>query len=255
MLESTHLSYLATPGLSKNETTEPKKLESSRDLPTTVVMIATSPKVILDMGSSVAMTVAADKGGQLSPDRFASTLTVPIGPEEVAHASHDPISVIGDPCGSMVVLVVSSATMSSIFAPKVMGADSFSGPRVQTQSSTKPVKPVGAVQAPSESPQVAKEDGEDDFVGSEGLDITNYDFESEGVNLPGPTIRELVGDLDKSWGNSKEWMLQLRDGRQLVIPLSLYQSPDCMSVCSSLEGECVPGNVSITNVGQMRMWG
>ena len=47
-------------------------------------------------------------------------------------------------------------------------------------------------------PQVAKEDGEEDFVGSEGSDTTNYDFESEGVNLSGPTIRKLVGDLDKS---------------------------------------------------------
>ena len=204
VLESTHLSSLATPGLSRSETTEPKKFESSRDLFTTAVMIATSPEVISDMGSFVAATVVAGEGGKLSPDRFAPTLIVPIGPEEVAHASHNPISVTDDPCGSMVVPVVSSATMSSIFASEVMGADSFSGPRLQTQSSTKPVKLVGVVQAPSESPQVAKEDGEDDFVGSKGSDITNYDFESEGVNLPGPTIRELVGDLDKSWGNSKE---------------------------------------------------
>ena len=45
---------------------------------------------------------------------------------------------------------------------------------------------------------MAKEDGEEDFVGSEGSATTNYDFESEGVHLPSPTIRELVGDLDKS---------------------------------------------------------
>ena len=97
---------------------------------------------------------------------------------------------------------------------------------------------------------MAKKDGEEDFLGSEGSATTNYDFESEGVHLPSPTIRELVGDLDKSWSNSKDWMLQLRDGRQLVIPLSLYRSPDYMSVCSSLEGECVTGNIYITNVGQ-----
>ena len=91
VLESTHLSCLATPGLSRSETTELKKFESSRDLPTTPVMITTSPEVISDMGSSVAAMVVASEGGQLSLDRFAPTLTVPIGPKEVAHASHDPI--------------------------------------------------------------------------------------------------------------------------------------------------------------------
>ena len=42
---------------------------------------------------------------------------------------------------------------------------------------------------------------------SEGLGTSIF----EGAQLPGPTIRELVGDLDKSWGNSKDWILQLRD--------------------------------------------
>ena len=54
----------------------------------------------------------------------------------------------------------------------------------------------------------------------------------------------------KSLGNSKDWMLQLHDGRQLVLPLSLYRSPDCVSVCSSMEGERVPGTASIVNEGQ-----
>ena len=44
------------------------------------------------------------------------------------------------------------------------------------------------------------------------------------------------------------------DGRQLVLLLSLYRSPDCMLVYSSLEGECVPGNASITNEGQRVSW-
>ena len=43
-----------------------------------------------------------------------------------------------------------------------------------------------------------------------------------------PTIRELVSDLDKSWGNSKKWMLQLQDGRQIVI---LYLYIDLQRVC------------------------
>ena len=93
---------------------------------------------------------------------------------------------------------------------------------------------------------MASEDGDENLVGSEGSVTSDF----EGVQLPSPTIRELVGDLDKSWGNSKDWILQLCDGRQLVLPLSLYRSLDYMSVCSSLEGECVPGNVSSTNEGQ-----
>ena len=50
-------------------------------------------------------------------------------------------------------------------------------------------------------------------MGSEGLVTSDF----EGAQLPGPTIKELVGDLDKSWGNSKDWILQLCDGRQLVL--------------------------------------
>ena len=81
VLETSHPSCLANTSLSRSETTEPKKLESSRDLPTTAMMLATSSEVISTMGSSVAATKVAGEGGQLSPDRFASTLTVPIGLE------------------------------------------------------------------------------------------------------------------------------------------------------------------------------
>ena len=95
------------------------------------------------------------------------------------------------------------------------------------------------------SSPVALEDGDEDFVSSEGPGTSVF----EGAQVTGPTIRELVGDLDKSWGNSKDWILQLRDGRQLVLPLSLCRSPNSMSVCSSLEGGCVPGNESYTNEG------
>ena len=266
VLETSHWNCLANPSLSRSETTDSKKIGSSNDSPTTAVMLAMSPKVISDTSSSVVATKVAGEGGQHSPTHFAPSSTVPIGPEEVAHASHDPVSATGDLSGSMLVLVVSSATMSSTIASTVTGANSFGGPSLETQSYTMSVKPVGVVQASSESviaysdpmvstqvsltSQVATEDGEEDFVGSEGSATTKYDSDSEGVHLHGPTIRELVGDLDKSWGNSKDWMLQLRDGRQLVLPLSLYRYPNCMSVCSSLEGECVPGNASITNAGQ-----
>ena len=60
--------------------------------------------------------------------------------------------------------------------------------------------------------------------------------------------------ISKSWGNSKEWMLQLLDGRQLVLPLLLYQSLECRLVCSSMEGESVPGISSIINEGQRVSW-
>ena len=69
-----------------------------------------------------------------------------------------------------------------------------------------------------------------------------------------PTIRELEGDLDRSWDNSKEWMLQLRDGWQLVLPLSLYRSPKSVLDCSAMEVETVIGNDFVINEGQMGSW-
>ena len=35
--------------------------------------------------------------------------------------------------------------------------------------------------------------------------------------------------LDKSWGNSRDWVLELRDGRQVVIPPSLYRSMESLT--------------------------
>lgn len=49
-------------------------------------------------------------------------------------------------------------------------------------------------------------------------------------------------------------MLQLCDGQQLVLPLSLYRSLECMSVCSNMEGEFVPGISSIVNDGHRVSW-
>ena len=84
------------------------------------------------MSSSVAVMEVAGEGGQHSLTQFAPTLTMPIGPEEVAHAPHDPILAIGDSSGSLLVPAVSSAKLSSIIALKVTGADSFGAPRNQT---------------------------------------------------------------------------------------------------------------------------
>ena len=84
------------------------------------------------MSSFVAVMEVAGDGGQHSSTQFAPTLTVPIGPEEVAHAPHNPILAIGDSSGSLLVPALSSAKLSSIIALKVTGADSFGGPRNQT---------------------------------------------------------------------------------------------------------------------------
>ena len=45
----------------------------------------------------------------------------------------------------------------------------------------------------------------------------------------GPTISDYVGDLSRTWGNFKDWMLEFWDGRKIVIPLSAYRSPNSVS--------------------------
>ena len=70
----------------------------------------------------------------------------------------------------------------------------------------------------------------------------------------GPTISDFVGDLGKTWGNSKEWMLELRDGRKLVILLSANRSPESMSDQTASEGVVNPGLTSLFNEGQFISW-
>ena len=41
--------------------------------------------------------------------------------------------------------------------------------------------------------------------------------------------RQSFDGLDRSWGNSRDWVLELRDGRQVVIPLSLYRSTESLT--------------------------
>lgn len=43
--------------------------------------------------------------------------------------------------------------------------------------------------------------------------------------------------LDRSWGNSSDWVLELRDGRQVVIPLSLYRSTESFKDSTGSEDE------------------
>ena len=70
----------------------------------------------------------------------------------------------------------------------------------------------------------------------------------------GTTISDFVGDLGKTWGNSKEWMLELRDGRKLVILLSANCSPESMSDQTASEGVVNPGLTSLFNEGQFISW-
>ena len=100
----------------------------------------------------------------------------------------------------------------------------------------------------SSSPAAMK-DEDDESLGPEVRATVHEASDFKVVFNYCSTIRELVSDLDKSWGNSKEWMIQLRDGRQIVIPLSLYRSPERVSDCSVTDVETITGNDSFINEG------
>ena len=88
----------------------------------------------------------------------------------VAQASHDQISTISELSGLKLVPVGSSAMIS------------------------KPVtNPIVPAIVSLDSPMASKV-GEEDFMCLEGPGTSVF----EGAQLPSPTIRELVGDLDKS---------------------------------------------------------
>ena len=57
-----------------------------------------------------------------------------------------------------------------------------------------------------------------------------------------PSIKDFVGDLESTWGNSNNWFLELHDGNQIVIPLSLYHPPGSISNFSEHEGDVGQGN-------------
>ena len=85
---------------------------------------------------------------------------------------------------------------------------------------------------------------------SEPLDyVSNY-----GLHNQCPSIRDFVGDLGKVWGNSKDWVLQFRDGRQITIPLSLHRSSETLSNYSGLKGGNALGTYSFLGDGQITSW-
>ena len=69
----------------------------------------------------------------------------------------------------------------------------------------------------------------------------------------GPTISDFVGDL-KTWDNSKDWMLELRDGRKLVILLSVYHSSESALDQTASKGVVNLGLASLFNEGQIISW-
>ena len=113
--------------------------------------------------------------------------------------------------------------------------------------------PIEKLVEKSSSP-IATKDKDDELLGTEVRATVHEASDCKVVFNSYPTIRELVSDLDKSWGNSKEWMLQLRDGQQIVIPLSLNRSPKSASDCLVTDLETITGNDSFINDGQMINW-
>lgn len=76
-------------------------------------------------------------------------------------------------------------------------------------------------------------------------------FFTKAPHVFGPRISDFVGDLNKTCDNSKDWMLELRDGRKIVILLSAYRSPKAVSDQPESEGVVNPGLASLFNEGQI----
>ena len=169
-LETSYQNGFTMPSSGRSDNIATKDIESSRSTPTTSEHLATSPKVLLGMYSSSAASEVVGNAKEDSTIALAQPPTASTGPTVVAQASHVQISPISDLNGSKLMLVVSSATISK---PVMTLAD----PKVSTMVSL--------------SSLVASEDGDENFVGSKGLGTSVF----EGAQVPGPTIRELVGDI------------------------------------------------------------
>ena len=63
--------------------------------------------------------------------------------------------------------------------------------------------------------------------------------------------------LDRSWGNSRDWVLELWDGRQLVIPLSLYRSTESLTDFTGSEDDSGVAwdALSINGGSKGELWG
>ena len=133
VLETSYHNYLANPSSGRNEINAGKRGQHS---PT---RLAPKPNVLI--GPEVTPTMP------ISPE---VTPTVLERPEEMTHTFHNLISAIGNSNRSMLMPVVSSATVFSTIALEVMGSNGCGGRSNQTQPFTMSSKPVGAVQVASE---------------------------------------------------------------------------------------------------------
>nr|XP_023918467.1 uncharacterized protein LOC112030014 [Quercus suber] len=71
---------------------------------------------------------------------------------------------------------------------------------------------------------------------------------------PHSSIKNFVEDLEHTWGNSEKWVLELRGGRQIATPPSLYHSPRSLSDFSDLEGAVGQGNNTFKEEGHIVSW-
>ena len=88
---------------------------------------------------------------------------------------------------------------------------------------------------------------------AEGSEISEPKF-TKAPHILCPRISDFVGDLSKTWGNSKDWMLELRDERKIVIPLSAYRPPDSVSDQRTTEGVSNSGMAHLANEGHIVCW-
>mgnify|MGYP000905544632 CR=1 FL=1 len=164
-LEASYQNGLSMPSSGRSAT---KEVESSRTTPTVSEQHATPLWVSVAMNPSLAVTEVAGKGEEDITIPLAQPPTASTGPAVVAQASHVLTSPIKELGGSKLVPVGPSGMIS--------------------EPATNPIVPAKASLDIPEASVV----GEEDFVGLEGPG--NFVF--EGAQLAGPTIKDLVGDLD-----------------------------------------------------------
>uniref|UniRef100_A0A7N2R8J9 Uncharacterized protein n=1 Tax=Quercus lobata TaxID=97700 RepID=A0A7N2R8J9_QUELO len=60
--------------------------------------------------------------------------------------------------------------------------------------------------------------------------------------------------LDRSWGNSRDWVLELRDGRHVVIPPSLYRSMESLTDFTGSKDDLNIKYGQVTYSGRCLLW-
>ena len=180
------------------------------------------------------------------------------------------------PCGSSILgrentaVVGTSLSMpnlvvlgyGSLLSPSSIACDTAFGlpPLLSSKLSDQPplyTQKMGNCNLTSDVVGVESEEGYIELVVSSQHAVGLENTEPIFTKMPhefGLRINDFVGDLSKTWGNSKDWMLELRDGRKIVILLSAYQFPKVVSSQPESEEVANPGLVSPFNEGQIISW-